>query len=175
MRLIVTTFLFMGWGFYELSGGSDFVPEERPLAEAVKPAAIETQSIAASSAVEDTQIAAVVEEPATIEPEEPSQVVPASLIVVQDDPVVEEPALEPASEVQEVADVAPELLDIRLVNKPRVNVRSGPGTDYDIAARLVAGDETQIIEDLGNGWVQVKIADGNIGWMADFLLTPKVN
>lgn len=28
-RFIVLTFLFLGWGFYELSGGADFVPETR--------------------------------------------------------------------------------------------------------------------------------------------------
>jgi len=29
-RFIVLSFLVMGWGYYELSGGADFVPERRP-------------------------------------------------------------------------------------------------------------------------------------------------
>ncbi len=30
-RFIVLSFLVMGWGYYELSGGADFVPEQRPV------------------------------------------------------------------------------------------------------------------------------------------------
>jgi len=38
-RFIILSFLVMGWAFYELSGGADFVPETRVLAEAEAPQA----------------------------------------------------------------------------------------------------------------------------------------
>lgn len=32
-RFVAVSFLFMGWAFYELSGGADFQPEDRPAAD----------------------------------------------------------------------------------------------------------------------------------------------
>lgn len=167
MRLIVTCFLFLGWGFYELSGGRDFVAEEKPIAEALEPAAIDEATI------EPVETAAAVTSPSqAIEIETVTQlnVTPASLIVVEEAPEPETPTV-----TENIQSAVANALDIRLVDKARVNVRSGPSTNNDIAARLVAGDEVQIIDDLGNGWVQIIMADGSAGWMADFLLTPKVN
>lgn len=36
-----------------------------------------------------------------------------------------------------------------------LNVRSGPGTSYDILAGLVNGSEVTILEDAGNGWYKI--------------------
>ena len=64
------------------------------------------------------------------------------------------------------------LLDLRVVTGTRVNVRSGPGTQFGVVSKLVEGDEVEILEDNGNGWVRLRpVGDGPIGWMADFLLT----
>ena len=32
-RFVLASFAFLGWGFYELSGGADFTPPQRPVAE----------------------------------------------------------------------------------------------------------------------------------------------
>lgn len=51
-RLVIVSFAFMGWGFYELSGGRDFVAPERPPQQqvaATTPAAMPTQPTAADS------------------------------------------------------------------------------------------------------------------------------
>ena len=62
--------------------------------------------------------------------------------------------------------------DIRTVSGNRVNVRGGPGTDFGIVTRLVRGDEVEILEDNGDGWVRLRLLGGGTeGWMADFLLT----
>ena len=37
-RYILLSFLFMGWAFYELSGGANFRPPERVAVAEVKPA-----------------------------------------------------------------------------------------------------------------------------------------
>jgi hypothetical protein len=50
-RFVIVSFAFMGWGFYELSGGRDFVAPERPqqqVAAATTPAIV-TQPTAAES------------------------------------------------------------------------------------------------------------------------------
>ena len=61
--------------------------------------------------------------------------------------------------------------DIRTVTGNRVNVRGGPGTDFGVIGRLVRGDEVEILEDDGVGWVRMRsLETGEEGWMADFLL-----
>ncbi len=175
MRLIVTTFLFLGWGFYELSGGSEFVAEKRVTAEP-----LEQTEVVAETIEPTPSSATVIETRAVATDANPIESVttkldvsPASLVVVEEAP---EPETAPDETIVEAVPVPnADALDIRLVDKARVNVRSGPGTNYDVAAKLVAGDETQVIEDLGNGWVQIIMPDGSSGWMADFLLTPKAN
>lgn len=61
--------------------------------------------------------------------------------------------------------------DLRTVTGDRVNLRSGPGTDFDVVGSLSRGDEVEILHDDGIGWVQMRMPDGRIGWIADFLLT----
>ncbi len=62
--------------------------------------------------------------------------------------------------------------DIRSVTGSSVNVRGGPGTDYSVVNRLVQGDEVEVIEDSGDGWVRLRPLNGSpSGWMASFLLT----
>lgn len=62
--------------------------------------------------------------------------------------------------------------DLREVTGNRVNVRSGPGTNFGIVNKLIRGDTVEIIQDNGNGWVKMRpLAGGTEGWMADFLLT----
>lgn len=73
---------------------------------------------------------------------------------------------EPAPEASET------ITDIRSVTGSSVNVRGGPGTDYSIVNRLVQGDEVEVIQDSGDGWVRLRPLNGSpAGWMASFLLT----
>lgn len=61
---------------------------------------------------------------------------------------------------------------IARVTGTSVNVRSGPGTDYEVVDQLRKGDRVIVLEDTGTGWVRLRPADGGReGWMADFLLT----
>lgn len=41
-RLVIVSFAFMGWGFFELSGGRDFVAPERPQQQVASPPAAAT-------------------------------------------------------------------------------------------------------------------------------------
>jgi uncharacterized protein YgiM (DUF1202 family) len=44
-----------------------------------------------------------------------------------------------------------------------LNVRSGPGTEFEILAELTKGDEVTITETAGENWVKIEvlILDGN--------------
>lgn len=95
-----------------------------------------------------------------------SEEVPAvlpSLIAPAD---VSEPIEVPEEVITEVAQ------DIRSVSGTRVNVRGGPGTEYAVVASLIQGDQVEVIDDTGEGWVLLRLPDGeSVGWVADFLLT----
>lgn len=61
--------------------------------------------------------------------------------------------------------------DMRTVRPARVNLRSGPGTDFSVAAKLSRGTRVEILRDEGDGWVKLRVEEsGRIGWMADYLL-----
>ncbi|MEX0285875.1 MAG: SH3 domain-containing protein, partial [Paracoccaceae bacterium] len=58
-------------------------------------------------------------------------------------------------------------LDIREVTGSRVNMRQGPGTTYAVIGTLFYDDEVEVLEDLGNGWIQLrKMGTNEVGWMA---------
>jgi hypothetical protein len=62
--------------------------------------------------------------------------------------------------------------DVRTVKGSLVNMRSGPGTDYDVVDQLVQSTQVEILTDSGNGWVELRPLDGGpTGWIAEFLLT----
>jgi uncharacterized protein YgiM (DUF1202 family) len=62
--------------------------------------------------------------------------------------------------------------DIRIVTGSLVNLRSGPGTNYEVVDQLARDTEVEVISDQGNGWVELRPVDGDItGWMSDSLLT----
>ena len=44
-----------------------------------------------------------------------------------------------------------------------LNVRSGPGTEYDIAGNLVENDRVKLLE-LEDSWYKIEFDDGKIGY-----------
>lgn len=176
-KIIIITFAFMAFAFYEMSGGSEFVPiadekraaleveraeEERLLAEAK----IERLNAAPTPLPEVILASAIV----TREVTEPTpSVVDETVAVPLEDEKVEEL-------VAAVAEADEPLRDIREVTAARVNMRSGPGQNFGIIAKLSNGEEVEILQDPGNGWVKLRVREnGNEGWMADFLLTASNN
>ncbi|MCU0493661.1 MAG: SH3 domain-containing protein [Chloroflexaceae bacterium] len=51
----------------------------------------------------------------------------------------------------------------------QANVRSGPGTGFDIVGTLAPGDSVSL-RGQQNGWYQVRLASGTVGWVAAQLL-----
>jgi outer membrane murein-binding lipoprotein Lpp len=50
-----------------------------------------------------------------------------------------------------------------------VNVRSGTGTNFDIVAKVKKGSK-MIILDEKNGWYRVKLEDGKLAWVANYVV-----
>ncbi|WP_224823976.1 SH3 domain-containing protein [Cognatishimia sp. MH4019] len=173
-KFIAFTFLVLGVGFYELSGGSDFVLETRESAEPQVARAQPLETVAPALPEPAAEPVTV----ATIAPrEETPNVQLASFNVNIRDAELpkidlskfEAPA--PSAPVQAVAEPDFVGTDIRQVTGNRVNVRSGPGTGFEVVAQAIRGDEAEVIIDDGTGWVQLRLAGGQTGWMADFLLS----
>lgn len=57
-----------------------------------------------------------------------------------------------------------------IVKSKRANVRSGPGPNYRVVARVLYGDVMQTIERAGR-WVRIRLPEsGKTGWVAHSLL-----
>jgi len=168
-KFIVATFLLLGFGFYELSGGADFVPEERPIAVAevtttpLAPAVTRAESteLVTLASVETTDPVEAIAELTAVEP-----------VVAEITPVIEEIVEEPVTVAVVEPEVVEETPDLRTVAGSRVNMRAGPGTNYNVLDTLVAGTWTEVLEIDSEGWARIRNMDtGQEGWMAERLLS----
>ncbi len=183
-RFVFLSFVFLGWGFYELSGGSDFEPRQR----------IAEVTAAAPSVTQPEPAAAV---PAPVTPEPPTRTAaaaPATVPITRRDltalvtaPVptpVTRAALTPSPLVapQPAPPTAPTAIlpapsqppeDLRQVTGRRVNMRGGPGTAYSVLATLTRGSQVIVLREPGNGWAKLRVVEtGRVGWMSARLLAP---
>lgn len=196
-RYIVLSFLVMGWGYYELSGGADFVPEQRPVvaqapdplpaaqpevtvADTSEPAddaldsvtvvtRADTESLDALPEAQDTAAAAAAA-PDTIELDADS--VADALSQALADPVVNTGEPEPLPEDQ-TASAPPTAADLREVTGDSVNLRDGPGTNFNVVDRLSRGTVISVLDTGPDGWVYVEI-NGLTGWMSSDFLGPQI-
>ena len=157
-RVILVTFFFLAVAFYEMSGGSTFVPEQRAAMAEAPPETV--------TRAETTTLAALtqVEEPALAE----TLTVPLIAPQLAEAPVVETPVADAAvvdAVVEQVATAG--TIDLRQVTAARVNVREGPGTDYAVMDQLVQGTQTEVLEIDSDGWAHVRVIDsGLLGWVS---------
>ena len=186
------SFAVMGWAYYEISGGSDFVPQQAPTVAEAETTANENQIARANSpeiliapapsvstlepieAPVEVQVEQVAEaEPTPI----PTEATPAQAELeptsVELEPVTERVAFtaeRPPAPVEDTTFTAPPL-DIRQVAGSRVNMRVGPSTDFDVIITLDDGTEMEVLEVNADGWANVIIVDSGVeGWMAERLL-----
>ena len=52
---------------------------------------------------------------------------------------------------------------VQQTNDGFLNMRSGPGTNFDILRRMYPGDRLRVLERQGN-WLRVQTANGSKGW-----------
>ena len=153
------TFAFLGWGYYEMSGGADFAPEQT--AVAIAEVEVETPDIVTRAS--SPTLLAVSASNVVAEPVAEPVVVPVAAPVAE--PVV---VPEPVPEV--VAAVEP-VIDVREVAGTRVNMRMGPGTTFDVITTLDGGTKLEVLSVNESGWANVSTEFGVEGWMAERLLT----
>lgn len=212
MRFILLSFVFMGLGFYELSGGNDFNPEaariaaiearvareELRKAELPQAVVLTAEAVEAAPArrveenIEDTvtrgelnlvSFASVVADPAPA-PTQATNWAPQDQIADDPEPIAisalaetvaeERSIVFPGTVIGAASGSAEDKADIRAVTGSLVNMRSGPGTGYDVVGQLSQDTQVEVLGDSGTGWVELRPVDGGpTGWMADFLLSSR--
>lgn len=66
--------------------------------------------------------------------------------------------------------------DLRVVAGSRVNMRAGPGTDFDVLETLDQGTRTEVLEVDASGWARIRVVESGLeGWIAERLLAEAVN
>lgn len=226
-RFVLLSFVFLGLGFYELSGGNDFDPTEaraaavdarvaratersstfvaevsKPVSgtsnESAKIASTTKDAFSTDDNVTRTQLDLVSFEAATtiaplesegVETSETPPAAPAESIaeIAQRTALEEEPlslaslntpnAAAPSIQFSGSTQVAASttttgFTDIRSVKGDLVNMRSGPGTDYNVVDQLPRATKVEVLGSDGGGWVELRRIDtGDTGWIAEFLLT----
>lgn len=183
-KFMTASFLLLGWAFYEMSGGADFVPEGRDvMAEAETTVDDVLEQVVAESVSEENTLLMQASLIADLPVEESVEVTRAdtsdltSVGEIAESEAPESIWLQPAVEEVDVAatdgDALPALLDLRAVAGSRVNMRSGPGTNHGVLDTLGQGTEAEVLELSSNGWARIRVLEtGQIGWMAERLLTP---
>ncbi|RYH04338.1 hypothetical protein EU805_02925 [Salipiger sp. IMCC34102] len=192
-KFMIGTFAILGWAFYVMSGGADFVPEERvasaapaqvdqaPVQTDASPAVPQDRAVLARAdtapldqpapATEtDTGPETAVLTEATAQPaEQAPAMAPRTAGSSTDIITTEEPVFASLSGADDTALTAN---PIREVSARAVNMRDGPGTDFNVIDTLPQGTQAEITASDGTGWVRVFIpGTGMTGWMAERLLT----
>lgn len=176
-KIILITFAFMGFALYEISGGDAFVPiaEEKRAALAIEQAEKERMLAAAKAeklkAEQEQAQASVVLASAVVTTAPKADIKTDEMVAAVSAALDVDKAEEIAQGEAEVIEDAP-AADIREVTAARVNMRNGPGQKFNVVAKLTSGEKVEILQDPGDGWVKLRVAEsGRVGWMADFLLT----
>ncbi|MBL4813538.1 MAG: SH3 domain-containing protein [Rhodobacteraceae bacterium] len=177
---IFVSFAFLGVAFYQLSGGADFVPELRQnpdladasTADLLEQSAPELVARAAPPAAEtlapQTLASASLANTITAPHAPQEQAILASLATPFEE-TVQEAEVELASLAIPLTPAA----DLREVAGNRVNMRTGPSTDYAVIETLVRGTLLQVLETDANGWAHIRMEQSGVeGWMAERLLSP---
>ena len=165
-KFMIFTFLVLGVVFYEMSGGADFVPESRTAMTAeAAPAAAAPEPVQATRA-ETASLVNINLRVTRSAPQVDETVIEAAVFeAVATAPATAEPAVEAVAETPSI--------DLRYIAGNRVNVRSGPGTNFDRIDTVDGGTEAEVILiDDTSGWAQVRLVGSGLeGWVAERLLT----
>lgn len=168
---IAFTFLMLGLVFYEMSDGADFTPDQLAMADTGPAPEIVTRRASEDGLTLGDRLASL------------STRAPSPSVMAVVSPAVLETELEPVLAVAEpeIVEIEPEVVavvddipaDLRSVAGTRVNMRDGPGTNFDVLVTLDGGTTTEVLFADGTGWVRIRVVDTGLeGWMAERLLTP---
>jgi hypothetical protein len=176
-RFVLMSFVFLGWAFYEMSGGADYRPSansiqaralldnQRPRARPLRANVIELAAPAPAPAPQ--RDVTTLEELGRAMPGAGAGVTLASA----EAPRIAVPTVAlGGAAARETAAAAPPAYR-RRVSGNAVNLRSGPGMGFGRIARLERGQEVEVLRDKAGGWVRLRVAgSGQVGWAAESLL-----
>lgn len=191
-KFVVVSFGLMAWVFWELSGGSDFEPKSKRVAQTpavteqapVKTADFspavaqavptvkrtEAKATPAKASAETKPVIAASAPPAAVE--SPAIVSVASLATgISSFATPGAPLFsfdKPEAQDAVVSITAPEAArDMRQVSATRVNMREGPGTSFSVVTVLDRGHAVQVLDQNNGGWLKLRDTEtGQIGWMS---------
>ena len=169
-RYILVAFVFMGFAYYELSGGSEFVPETREgvaLAQADAARPLPGLTVAKTTRAPVPGLARVEDfvSPSVTQ-------VSAPIVFETDDAPVAGIATASAADPAPAVEAAPPA-DLWTVTATRLNVRLGPSTNDPVVGQVTAGEEVAVLDEgIGDGWVMILVeGDGAQGWVASRFLS----
>ncbi|MBR9843565.1 MAG: SH3 domain-containing protein [Rhodobacteraceae bacterium] len=165
-RFVFLSFIFLGWAFYEVSGGQEFEPAPPKRVTTAKPAVAPVLAVADENDVDISAALAAESQPV------PKPVKVSLVSAPAPTPVQERVALTPSpEELAKLAVAEEDPADIREVRGSRVNMRSGPGTRFSVLGTLTRGEKVEVLREPDNGWAKLKVLEtGRIGWMSAKLL-----
>ena len=195
---VPATFVFLFIAFFQLSGGTNYVPKEGSRqAESAKERAVEAtrtamvmpkkaETVAVTSSKSAAPEAVVSRAsinlselptaprkaqaltPVTLEDLKPKSAMKVTLLT---SPIPASPAQALAGPREETATATSDK-DLRTILKSRVNMRMGPGTNFNVVSKLDIGAEVELLQEPGNGWMKLRVVEtGRVGWMADYLVS----
>lgn len=165
-RFIFLSFAFLGWAFYEVSGGPDFQPR-------ISAAIAATESAVPSSSTRR------LEQPTASLRENRSETSETGLIVtrmvIADETV---PGRGITTYTMSATDVpndrklvfslstAEPSPEIRRIKADNVNMRTGPGTEFVVVDNLAVDTRVKLLDGSVRGWVKLRSLDsGRVGWV----------
>lgn len=188
LRISLITFGMLGWAWYEMSGGANFVPGQHGvqlLAAAHVPASAPahvSEKVARDApaadlnaiirpAVQPTLVRAVAAEPPAAVAVDQDKIAMLATPAVMSDAMPADEGGEGLPSIEHVVAAAAQV-DYRTVTGNRVNLRGGPSTQFDVVTQLLKGEEVEVLDADGSGWLKLRALDGNdIGWMSQDFLT----
>ncbi|MES0825825.1 SH3 domain-containing protein [Ruegeria sp. SCP11] len=198
-RLIVITFVALGWCFYVMSDGPDFEPRGLRAEKPEKPVRIASASntTVASVRVEELVTTVTIRTPSvraepTPVPEEVVEFIAddASLASFSGLSVFDDQSAnitlasleDGVTGLRQITDETPEDTaetpaipepekDIREISGTRVNMRDGPGTIYPIIAKATIGQKVEVLSESGTGWLRLRVVPlQQVGWVSASLV-----
>lgn len=182
-RFILLTLIVLAWAFWELSGGTSFEPAVAPdvvVSDASDVAAPVPPAEPQRPAVTPPQPATPDVQPVAAPTPEPARPVEPTPQARPEQAPASEPVAEPVAEPAPAPTPAPQAnnglaaLDMRSVDATRVNLRSGPSTDYRVLDTISQGTIVEVLEidtSPEEPWVRLMVvATGLEGWMAERFL-----
>jgi hypothetical protein len=187
--LRLTLLLAMGLGIAFLVGGRDLSPDEQAALgvapkievhrEVVPPLRVPAPAaprLAAAPASDNLTLAAPPATPSATPLVSDASVIAAVELAMATDSLDSSPetdapaiAVDDAAPLSVDAEIAAALSESQIwyVNASKVNVRSGPSTEFEVIGKVVFGDATEILTDPDEEWVKIRIqGDGFEGYIA---------